>query len=1029
MKLAEVLKEHPGIRKMLVEDLYPDKAHFIYELLQNAEDQQATLVTFELSAGALRFEHDGTPFRESDIRGITDFGDGTKASREDKIGRFGIGFKAVFNYTNTPRIWSPTYSFEIKDLVVPSALAMDPTIEARTRFEFPFDNPEKPADSAYREVLDGLEQLAEDTLLFLKSIASIRWQVDDGTNGWLRRFDHGDGHIETQKQHGDQILSRAHFLRFERPVEGTDGQRAAVAFALEALPRPEGVPESAPSSGKRYRVVPANPGRVAIYFPAHKEVSGLRFHLHAPFVPELSRASVKDTPANEPLFGCLADLVVESLSAIRDRGLLDADCLGVLPNPRDSLPDRYKIIRDTIITALINQPLTPTQSKAHAPANQLLQSSVALKSLLSDDDLERLVVYEEHPPRWVVNAPQRNSDADQLLSSLGIPDWDVDKFVGALVRSRNSLHWEGGTPRWIFGSAIQEWLSGHTDQWHQRLYALLYRELEPSYKLRRVMNARIVRTGSGDYMEGNQCFFPTDGVEVDPILPRVRLATYTSGRNTAQKDDARRFLEAIGVREVGETEQVEAILDQRYADAPTRINQTTYKRDLKRFVALVEADPGSSKMFAEYHVFRLSDESWGCPHDVYLDAPYMDTGLHAFYSRLGDTAPRQALARSYAKLGIPSAKIAQFAESVGAAVSLQVSHIRCYGNPEWHTNLALAPGSNVTFTGTNRDYTIDGLDEVLEEPDIDVARLIWTSLSELTADGKYLRATFRKSKSYDSRHASSQLVHTLRDAAWIPQNDHGFVRPAEATQELLPSGFPYDSGSTWLQAVGFGEEVALKESERQAQLSVAKQFGIHDAQDFALFKRFQQHSFQEREWVMARLEELSQRRGMELPENEPAHPERRAELVAAEAEHAPERVTEKRTRSVSISRESVKKDTDPYLRMQYTNADDVLVCQMCMSAMPFRLSDGNHYFEAVEFLPDLRLRHYQNYLALCPNHAAMYQYGNDAPELVRRAFDEILENTMELVLAGQEASIFFTRTHLADLRSVIATDAARPDSS
>jgi len=34
-ELARVLKRHRGIRRV-VEDLYPDSAHFIYELLQNA---------------------------------------------------------------------------------------------------------------------------------------------------------------------------------------------------------------------------------------------------------------------------------------------------------------------------------------------------------------------------------------------------------------------------------------------------------------------------------------------------------------------------------------------------------------------------------------------------------------------------------------------------------------------------------------------------------------------------------------------------------------------------------------------------------------------------------------------------------------------------------------------------------------------------------------------------------------------------------------------------------------------------------
>ena len=46
--LARVLKNHAGIRR-IVEDLYPDTAHFIYELLQNAEDTQASEAVFVLS--------------------------------------------------------------------------------------------------------------------------------------------------------------------------------------------------------------------------------------------------------------------------------------------------------------------------------------------------------------------------------------------------------------------------------------------------------------------------------------------------------------------------------------------------------------------------------------------------------------------------------------------------------------------------------------------------------------------------------------------------------------------------------------------------------------------------------------------------------------------------------------------------------------------------------------------------------------------------------------------------------------------
>ena len=53
-----------------------------------------------------------------------------------------------------------------------------------------------------------------------------------------------------------------------------------------------------------------------------------------------------------------------------------------------------------------------------------------------------------------------------------------------------------------------------------------------------------------------------------------------------------------------------------------------------------------------------------------------------------------------------------------------------------------------------------------------------------------------------------------------------------------------------------------------------------------------------------------------------------------------------------------------------------MICQVCQERLPFKLDDGSYYFEKVEFLPELQNRHYQNYLALCPNHAAMYQHAN-----------------------------------------------------
>ena len=120
----------------------------------------------------------------------------------------------------------------------------------------------------------------------------------------------------------------------------------------------------------------------------------------------------------------------------------------------------------------------------------------------------------------------------------------------------------------------------------------------------------------------------------------------------------------------------------------------------------------------------------------------------------------------------------------------------------------------------------------------------------------------------------------------------------------------------------------------------------------------------------------------------------------------------------------VKEEARTYLREQYTNNDDVMICQACKAALPFRLDDESYYFEAVEFLPKLEKRHYQNYLALCPNHAAMYVHANGSREAMMELFLKLIGNELEVVLASEEGTIYFTRTHIADLQVIIEAESS-----
>ena len=98
----------------LLGQLYSERTHFIFELIQNAEDAGATDLAFELFADRLEVRHDGRPFTEAGVRGVCGVGAGDKPGDLTRIGQFGIGFKSVYAYTRSP-------SFSARISSVPSA--------------------------------------------------------------------------------------------------------------------------------------------------------------------------------------------------------------------------------------------------------------------------------------------------------------------------------------------------------------------------------------------------------------------------------------------------------------------------------------------------------------------------------------------------------------------------------------------------------------------------------------------------------------------------------------------------------------------------------------------------------------------------------------------------------------------------------------------------------------------------------------------------------------------------------------------
>ena len=788
-------------------------------------------------------------------------------------------------------------------------------------------------------------------------------------------------------------------------MPGLATQRVAVAFPLEFLP---GVLQFVAKQPllQQFRIAPAAPGKVAVFFTAAKETSGLRFHLHAPFVPELSRASIKDTDANAPLFAQLAAVSAASLHKIRDLGLLTPTFLEVLPISQDQLPPRYQPIRTAIIEEMKTQPLTPTHAKGYAPARRLVQARASLKDLLSEEDLAFLVAHQGEPKQWAVGATQRNSRIDNFLTGLSIGEWGITQFTSALQRA-NGLD-----------PTFKEWLEGKSVTWLQEFYALLHDEAAQSAELvPRLKNCKIVRLRNGGFDSASRAFFPTP--TSSQLFQIVDADVYTTGKSKPQQEKAKRCLADLGVREPGDAELVEVILNERYTQESEIPDDDTYLADFEQFITLVETHPEKKTLFAKYFIFHGANDMWNTPDGIYVDSPFTRTGLSAYYAPLGEGANHAPLHGRYAAFA-STERIAKFAQAVGAHTDLTVYQRGCSQNTEWPRLRAEGSG-NVRY---DRDYVIPHLSDLLSTPNLDLSRLVWRRL--ISVQPAWLKATYQTKYSAS---ADSSLVHDLRSAEWVPQTNGTFVSPANALVELLPEGFSYDAGDEGLKAIHFGAEAARQSEEQHEKEDIAKTAGFADANAMERAKRVAElMSAEEMERLIAEREGAAAAKAA-VPDRIPANPRRYAEKAEATARTAPDKETEIRERSVSLNFETVKEQADQYLPLRYRNADGDMTCQICKGPVPFTLDDGSGFFEAVEFIPGLRKRHFQNYLALCPNHSAMYRHANGSKDILRSLVEALPDNQaneLEITLARRDMTVYLSAVHVIDIKAVLRAEGGLP---
>ena len=809
-----------GITDLLAHQ-YSEKTHFIFELLQNAEDVEATEVDFRVESQRLVFSHNGEKrfFSDVDVESITSIGKSTKQTDYTQIGKHGIGFKAVLAYTHTPRIHSGDKHFDIEDVVIPCPLTSDevPTDlkPKETRIILPFDSDTIPEGRRFRELVaaetagadisDALKKLNIRTLLFLRHIQKIRWTLVDGTEGaYLRKSRPNHDRIPLRHVDVTDGVRTESWLLFEQKTNVTDDGKnnecnVEVAFLVE--------------NGK---VIPARNTELVVYFPTEKK-TGLAFLIQGPFKTTKARNNIKpDDPANQQMLETAAHLTANSLETLRDLNLLDVSSYLALPLqvPEDSFfHPVYERIRETLRT----RPLLPADDGTFIKAQEAkLARGKELVDLILPEQLGRL--FGKKNLSWLDRLITESGAMANLHTYLvgrkkqWSQVWENEPLLDGFQVDADTL-----APKLtadFLGSQQLPWLVKFIEYVKQPQISLALRRTP----FIRLVSGKQVSLPASAEMLRPAWFALKDATGLDlSVFPLVHF-------ELAANEDIRKFLEKEGIREIDAVAIVEKSVLPKYQDTNTCFNESTYRLDLRRIreaygkandteKAQLNTSLNKSAWLACVHASGNAPDKivWKKPgasdllektadHETWFDGL---EDVNAYFLHSSVILTLNGVVTSLART------------TTALTTNLSTNEYTISLSNEYYNH-------KLGLKGFNPNATIVGIKSAWAEWNQDRSKILWKALLSdplKIISGETQSSTNRQKLDKAPKKIEYTEVGALcRDQAWLPdKSKSGNLRkPSELLLTDLPEGFE----STSIAAKEVAEKLGMKQPEREQALEV-----------------------------------------------------------------------------------------------------------------------------------------------------------------------------------------------------------------
>lgn len=495
----------------IIAGLYSDPSHFIYEILQNADDAGASEVIFGLTLESLSITHNGNKlFNFDDVDSITTVGSSTKKDDVNSIGTFGAGFKSVFAITKTPRIHSGNFHFKITNFIVPEEIEPTNIEQKSTQFILPFNHPDIFSGIAYNQISHRLQALESESLLFLRNIKEIQWKTEADSGHYLSETVGNKASLISQVNEEDSLIE--YFLSTKNIEVDDTKLNIVVAYPLS-------------SDGA---VIPAHDSKLFVFFPTN-ERTGFRFLVHAPYKTTPSRESIPfDNIQNKIITRELSALVAESIIRLKDSNLLDVDVLSMLPIDSSNEHPLYNSAFQQVKSILAKESLLPTEVGGYEKSGcTILAREKELTNLLESTDCSSLF----NRNTWLstdITYDKTRVLRDYLTGELNIPEITMQKFCSEIT---------------------EEFIKVKPDSWIVDFYSsitknkALYR-VGVSHQKKGVLRERpIIRLENGSHINPEN-----DSGDIQVYLPTTGESKFkTVKRTLVDIEESNEFLISLGL--------------------------------------------------------------------------------------------------------------------------------------------------------------------------------------------------------------------------------------------------------------------------------------------------------------------------------------------------------------------------------------------------------------------------------------------------------------------------------------------------